>query len=65
MLHVDDMMVTCRDAGALDELSRLLRGRFGQDKVTEHRGRVFDFLAMTFDFTKPREVKVCCDQHTA
>jgi len=62
VLHVDDMMVTCRDAGALDELSQLLRGRFGQDKVTEHRGKVFDFLAMTFDFTTSGEVRVTMKQ---
>ena len=28
------------------------------DKVTEHRGQVLDFLAMTFDFTKSGEARV-------
>jgi hypothetical protein len=35
-----------------------LRRRFGEDKVTEHRGQVLDFLAMTFDFTVPGEARV-------
>ena len=40
------------------DLSRQLRLRFGEDRVTEHRGQVLDFLAMTFDFTKSGEARV-------
>ena len=58
VLHVDDMMVSCVDESALEDLSRSLRSRFGDDKVTEHRGQVLDFLARTFDFTVPGEARV-------
>ena len=46
--HVDDLMVTCEDESALDAVAAMLRRSYPE--VTERRGDVLDYLAMTFDF---------------
>jgi len=58
VLYVDDMIVTCEDDAELDAFSAMLRAHYGQDEITEHRGKILDFLGMTFDFTISGEVKV-------
>jgi hypothetical protein len=57
VLYVDDMMVTCIDESALDRFSIYLRACYGENEITEHRGKILDFLGMTFDFTSAGEVK--------
>jgi len=57
-VHVDDMMVTCEVESALDDFVAFLRRRFGEDKVAEHRGKVLDFLGMTFNFETKGEARV-------
>jgi hypothetical protein len=50
-------MVTCEDEAELDKFATFLRGCYGGD-ITEHRGEVAEYLAMTFDFSNPGEVRV-------
>ena len=54
--HVDDLLVTCELESGLDAVSAMLRGHFPE--VSERRGKVLDYLAMTFDFTTDGEVRV-------
>ena len=56
VLHVDDMMITCLDEMACIGLTEALMGCY--KGVTVHRGKVLDFIGMTFDFSKTGEVKV-------
>ena len=56
-VYVDDLMVTCEDEAELDKFATFLKGCYGGD-ITEHRGEVAEYLAMTFDFSKPGEVRV-------
>ena len=42
----------------MDLFSAMLRTRYGQNEITEHRGEILDFLGMTFDFTVSGKVKV-------
>jgi hypothetical protein len=58
VLYVDDMMVSCEDSLELDKFSAMLRARYGADQITEHRGKILDFLGMTFDFTARGKAKV-------
>ena len=53
--HVDDLLVTCEDEEELDEFTAMLRRAFPE--VTEHRGDVLDYLAITLDFTTVGEVQ--------
>jgi hypothetical protein len=54
--HVDDLMVTCEDAKGVEAVERLLKHYYKD--ITVHRGKVLDYLGMTFDFTSAGEVKV-------
>jgi hypothetical protein len=54
--HVDDLLATCEDDTALDDLCAMLRRSFPE--VSEHRGDVLDYLAMTLDFRTPGEVRI-------
>jgi hypothetical protein len=58
VLYVDDMIVSCEDPLELDKFSVMLRTRYGADQITEHRGKILDFLGMTFDFVVSGKVKV-------
>ena len=57
VLYVDDLMVTCEDERELDAFATFLRTSYAGD-ITEHRGDVAEYLAMTFDFRTRGEVRV-------
>ena len=57
VLYVDDLLVTCEDGRELDMVAQFMRDSFGGD-ITEHRGDVINYLAMTFDFRTKGEVRV-------
>ena len=50
-------MVTCEDERELDAFATFLRTSYAGD-ITEHRGDVAEYLAMTFDFRTRGEVRV-------
>jgi hypothetical protein len=57
--HVDDLMSSHVDIKVNDEFERWLNkmyGAHGAVKVT--RGKIHDYLGMTFDFTTPGKVKI-------
>lgn len=56
VLHVDDMMASCRVDGGLVDLVRILTKKYKE--VTVKRGRVLDFLGMVFDFSTDGQVSV-------
>jgi hypothetical protein len=56
-LYVDDLMVTCEDERELDAFAAFLRASYAGD-ITEHRGDIAEYLAMTFDFRTLGEVRV-------
>ena len=56
VLYVDDMLVTCVDVRELDKVAAHLRKCYIE--IAEHRGKVIDFLGMTFDFTTKGKVRV-------
>ena len=56
-LYVDDLMVTCEDERELDAFAAFLRASYAGD-ITEHRGDIAEYLAMTFDFRTRGEVRV-------
>ena len=47
-LHVDDLLITCKDSSELDAVKDFLGKRFGD--VTTHRGPALNYVGMTFDF---------------
>jgi hypothetical protein len=55
-LHVDDLLVTCKQESEIEEFYSYLRSVYPETKIT--RGRVLDYLGMTFDFRRAGEVKV-------
>ena len=56
VLHVDDLLVTCYDERAIDELEACLR--LAYPEITVQGGEVIGYLGMTFDFRVKGEVKV-------
>jgi hypothetical protein len=55
-VHVDDMEILAANEAAIDLLLDQLKSRF--PKLSVHRGRVLDYLGMTFDFSVPGKVKI-------
>jgi hypothetical protein len=64
VIHVDDLFTTSVSQANLDELNAALRRVYPE--VTTRRGRVLDYVGMTFDFRETDEVKVtmagCVDE---
>jgi len=60
VLHVDDLMVTSAGEANLDAFSKYLRTVYPE--VTEKRGRVVNYVGMTFDYTVAGQVSVTMDQ---
>ena len=62
--HVDDMMITHAQPEVVSDLIQWLGQQFQTDlggkitPVSVMRGKVHDYLGVTFDFTTPGEVKV-------
>ena len=55
-IHVDDMMITASSEECIDEIIEQLEKIC--PNLAIHRGRVLDYLGMTFDFGVPGKVKV-------
>lgn len=55
-VHVDDLLVTCADADALDAFSKMLRSYYPH--VTRNQGSVINYVGMTFDFCVAGEVSI-------
>ena len=56
VLHVDDMMITACDEAMIDKLIDELQINY--KNLSIKRGRVLNYLGMTFDFTNNGKVKV-------
>jgi hypothetical protein len=57
--HVDDLMCSHMDPKVNDELEKWLNKMYGDHGlVTTTRGKVHDYLGMTFDFSETGKVKV-------
>ena len=56
IIHVDDMMITCCDEKhvdmVIDEIEKLYPG------LTKHRGKVLNYIGMTFNFESAGRVKI-------
>lgn len=57
--HVDDIMITAKDDAMLEASINEIEKVFGE--VTVHRGEVFNYLGMVFDFSKKGKVMVTMD----
>lgn len=55
-LHVDDLFVTCLALDELESFYEFLNSVYKETKI--QRGKVLDYLGMTFDFSVPGEVKI-------
>ena len=55
-LHVDDLMITCRQDATIEDLLNGLTAKY--KTLTVHRGKIHSYLGMTWDFSVPRKVKV-------
>jgi hypothetical protein len=57
--HVDDLMCSHKDPKVNDEFEKWLNKTYGKHgKVTTTRGKIHDYLGMTFDFSEKKKVKV-------
>ena len=57
LLHVDDLMVSCRDQGPIDALWKALEERY-ESKLVIRKGPVLSYLGMSLDFSVAGEVAV-------
>ena len=62
VLHVDDMKVTAPDEKAIDDFLKELEGRY--QSLSIKRGRILNYLGMTFDYTVQGKVKVTMKGYT-
>jgi hypothetical protein len=56
IFHVDDLMVTCKDQGALDEMKKILIDNFKEVSFTE--GKIHAYLGRMLDFSEKGYVTV-------
>jgi hypothetical protein len=63
-LHVDDMIITCKNQHTILELISKLKERYTEG-VTVHEGPIVSYLGMTFDWTIPGQVKVTQEGYIA
>ena len=59
-VHVDDFFITCKGSGTMDEVLAALETKF--PGINIHRGRIVNYLGMTFDFTDVNGVKITAKQ---
>ena len=57
LLHVDDLMVSCRDQGPIDALWKAIEARYGT-KLVIRKGPVLSYLGMSLDFSTKEEVAI-------
>ena len=59
--HVDDLKISHVNPKAVDKIINWLDKLY--PGVTATRGKIYDYLGMTFDFSTPGEVKVSMDDY--
>lgn len=59
VVHVDDLHVSCATQFTLDEFETYMLGEYREIKV--NKGRVVDYLGMTFDYRVPGQVTITMD----
>ena len=59
VIHVDDLMLTCKNDGNMELALKEIEAKFGE--VTIHRGKVLNYLGMVFDFSETGRVRVTMD----
>jgi hypothetical protein len=62
-LYVDDLLVTCTDAVAMQDLHRALCSPYGA--VTLNEGKVHSYLGQTFNFCSKRECRITMDSYVS
>jgi hypothetical protein len=60
-LHVDDLKITCCNAGTIEHLLDGLTTKY--KTLTVHRGLIHSYLGMTFDYTVAGVVKVTMEKY--
>jgi len=63
-LHVDDMIITCKNKNTIEELIYKLKERYTEG-VTVHEGPVVSYLGMTFDWSQHGQVKITQEGYIA
>ncbi len=62
--HVDDVMLAHDETEVVDQIIKQMNDEFGKETpLTISRGKVHDYLGMTFDFSKHGEVTVDMREH--
>ena len=61
-IYVDDLMVTSKDLSMVQEVIDTLKSKFQNIEI--HDGPVHSYLGMSWDFSKPGEVKVTAEGYT-
>ena len=54
--YVDDLLLTCKDAQALDHIIQLLQDTY--DQITVNKGKLFSYLGMRLDFSSPGSLDI-------
>ena len=55
VIHVDDMIITASSESRVDDVIKQIETIY--PGLTKHRGKVLNYIGMTFDFTKEGKVK--------
>ena len=56
VIHVDDMIITASNESRVDDVIQQIETIY--PGLTKHRGKVLNYIGMTFDFTKAGSVKM-------
>ena len=56
VLHVDDLLITCRNEAIIDELIAALRDKY--QEIEAKKGPVLSYVGMTFDFSVEGRVSI-------
>ena len=61
-IHVDDLIITCKDKKVLDSVIEKIREKF--KSINVKHGPIVPYLGMMFDFTEKKKVKVTMNKFT-
>ena len=62
VIHVNDLMITCKSQAANEEVVNKLREIYKEVSATE--GKVHSYIGITFDFSKAGKVKLSQEGYT-
>ena len=62
MIHVDDLLFSCVDEYAIDDVIAQLREKYTEVTVGEDM-KALSYLGMVFDFTDPSKVRITMDKY--